>query len=176
MHTLPLLLLPCFISVDWRPLRSRCCTWPALHPAALQPQPGKCLSLSLGREGTPSPRMPPQLRHAAGKPSGHDANHFTASPLPMFLEQSHECLEPRGHLDLAHAGPCSPERGNAPAWLPAQRYVKGSISQSSCSLVFKSRRTISIMTSCTVEIQLLQGSISLGWIFSAAATRGELAC
>ena len=31
------------------------------------------------------------------------------------------------------------------------------------------------MTSFTVEIQLLQGSILLGWFFSAAATHGELA-
>ena len=41
-----------------------------------------------------------------------------------FLEQSHEHLEPRGHLDLARAGPCSPEQGNAPAWLPASEICK----------------------------------------------------
>lgn len=69
----------------------------------------------------------------------------------------------------------SPEQGNAPARLLAAEKHKW-VHQPELLLVFKRTRTISIMTSFTVEIQLLQGSISLGWIFSAVATHGELSC
>lgn len=58
---------------------------------------------------------------------------YSLSPA-HFLEQIREHLEPCGHLDLTHAGPCSATQGNAFAWLPLQRYVNGSISQSCRSL------------------------------------------
>lgn len=48
---------------------------------------------------------------------------YSLSPA-HFLEQIREHLEPCGHLDLAHAGPCSPTEGNAPAWLPAAEICK----------------------------------------------------
>lgn len=100
---------------------------------------------------------------------------YSLSPA-HFLEQIHEHLEPCGHLDFAY----SPEQGNAPAWLLATEICKWGPSARADAhwhcLIFKSARTISIMTSFTVEIQLLQGSILLGWIFSAAATHGELVC